>query len=234
MKLTGPEIQRRVSRGEDIVIEPFDPNQVNPNSYDLRLSSRLLVYNIVPTVNSPYRSDLVSRIYDTDKARREWAVDRRNRGCGVGNYRRVNDRDNKTEHIELAEWSDVLDMAANNPTYELEIPESGLVLVPGRLYIGSTVEYTETRNLVPCIDGKSSIGRLGINIHVTAGFGDVGFKGTWTLEITAVEPVRIYPNVRFCQISYEQVVGEIQEYQSKKYQGQRTPRASQAFEDFKQ
>jgi dCTP deaminase len=130
--------------------------------------------------------------------------------------------------------NDVLDMA-KEPEYErIYIPPypEGLVLVPGRLYIGSTIEYTETRNLVPGIEGRSSIGRLGIDVHATAGFGDVGFKGTWTLEISVTEPVRVYPGVRVCQIYYEPVTGEIAEYTSEKYQGQRGPRPSMLWKDF--
>jgi len=111
--------------------------------------------------------------------------------------------------------------------------KSGLVLIPGRLYIGSTVEYTETHDCVPCIEGRSSVGRLGINIHATAGFGDVGFKGTWTLEISVVEPVRIYPGVQICQISYDTVVGEIMPYTSEKYLGQREPRPSRMWKELK-
>ena len=87
----------------------------------------------------------------------------------------------------------VLDPKQDNRTGRLVIPEEGLVLHPGRLYLAKTVEYTETHNLVPMLVGRSSIGRLGIFVHVTAGFGDVGFSGNWTLELTCVQPVRVYP-----------------------------------------
>ena len=76
------------------------------------------------------------------------------------------------------------------------IPPEGLVLDPNRLYLGRTIERTETHNLVPMLEDRSSIGRLGLFVHVTAGFGDVGFCGYWTLEMFAVQPVRIYPGVR--------------------------------------
>ena len=68
------------------------------------------------------------------------------------------------------------------------------------------------------IEGRSSIGRLGLFVHVTAGFGDVGFCGYWTLEMFAVQPVRIYPHVSICQIFYHQIEGEIKPYVSDKYQ----------------
>lgn len=79
---------------------------------------------------------------------------------------------------------------------------NGYILRPGILYLGAINEYTETRNLVPWIDGRSSTGRLGISIHCTAGKGDNGFKGYFTLEIWCVVPVRIYNNIRIGQITY--------------------------------
>jgi len=111
-----------------------------------------------------------------------------------------------------------LDMRAPAPTRSFKIPPEGLLLEPGRLYLGRTLEYTETRDLVPMLEGRSSVGRLGLFIHVTAGFGDVGFRGFWTLEITPIHPVRIYAGVEICQIFYHQVIGDIVEYKSGKYQ----------------
>lgn len=105
-----------------------------------------------------------------------------------------------------------IDMLEDNPVKKIIIPEEGLVLYPGILYLGRTVEYTETHNLLPNIDGRSSIGRLGMSIHVTAGKGDIGFCGSWVAEITVVQPLRIYPNIEFCQIYYEDVRGEIEPY----------------------
>ena len=106
-------------------------------------------------------------------------------------------------HNELLVYdSHVLDMKVKNETKTISIPPEGLVLEPGIVYLGRTVEYTKTLNHVPMLEGRSSIGRLGIYIHVTAGFGDVGFSGYWTLEISCIQPVRIYPNVEICQIFY--------------------------------
>jgi dCTP deaminase len=84
--------------------------------------------------------------------------------------------------------------------------------------LGRTVERTETHGFVPMIEGRSSVGRLGLFVHVTAGFGDVGFCGFWTLEMFAVQPVRIYAGVGICQIFYHDVHGSIDEYKSSKYQ----------------
>lgn len=94
----------------------------------------------------------------------------------------------------------VLDMKEPNPVSRIIIPEDGLLLEPNRLYLGRTNEYTSTSRYVPMMEGRSSTGRLGLFIHVTAGFGDIGFSGYWTLEIFCVQPVRIYPNVEICQI----------------------------------
>ena len=126
---------------------------------------------------------------------------------------------------------DVLDLKKSNPTKKLEIPEEGLVLEPGKLYLGRTNEYTETDGFVPCIDGRSSIGRLGLFIHVTAGFGDVGFKGTWTLEIQCIQPIRIYPNIEIGQLHYELIQGKNTYYHGK-YLGQIDAQKSKMNEDF--
>lgn len=157
MILSGCEIEKRL--GTDIKIDPFNPENLNPNSYNLTLHHEALIYEEV-----------------------------------------------------------VLDMKKSNRVKYLEIPESGLTLEPNRLYLARTVERTETHNLVPMIEGRSSIGRLGLFVHVTAGFGDVGFAGYWTLEMFAVQPVKIYPGVSICQIFYHQIEGEVKEYVSGKYQ----------------
>jgi dCTP deaminase len=129
---------------------------------------------------------------------------------------------NLTLHDELLTYEEVvLDMAEPNRIRRLRIPKDGLVLTPQKLYLGRTAERTETHNYVPMIEGRSSIGRLGLFVHVTAGFGDVGFCGYWTLEMFAIQPIRIYPNVPICQIFYHQISGNIVEYCSNKYQHNR-------------
>jgi dCTP deaminase len=155
MILTGDEIRRQI--GTDIVLDPFFPERLNPNSYNLSLHHELLVYEEV-----------------------------------------------------------VLDLRSANRFRRVEIPPEGLVLKPGLIYLGRTVERTETRNLVPRIEARSSIRRLGI--HLCAGFGDVGYCGYWTLEMHTVQPVRIYAGVPICQIYYFQVVGNVIDYCSDKYQ----------------
>lgn len=171
MILSGKEIQRHM--GKDIVIQPFDPKRLNPNSYNLSLHNQLLVYE--------------------------------NR---------------------------LLDMKVPNPVKTLTIPESGLVLEPDKLYLGRTNEFTQTDRFVPMLEGRSSVGRLGLFIHVTAGFGDVGFAGYWTLEIFCVQPIRIYPNVEICQIYYHDIHGDYDLYQSGKYQNNTGIQPSLLYKDF--
>ncbi len=171
MILSGKEIQRHM--GKDIVIQPFDPKRLNPNSYNLSLHNQLLVYE--------------------------------NR---------------------------LLDMKLPNPVKTLTIPESGLVLEPDKLYLGRTNEFTQTDRFVPMLEGRSSVGRLGLFIHVTAGFGDVGFAGYWTLEIFCVQPIRIYPNVEICQIYYHDIQGDYDLYQSGKYQNNTGIQPSLLYKDF--
>ena len=102
-------------------------------------------------------------------------------------------------HNELLVYTEpVLDVKKPNGYKIISIPEDGLVLEPGVLYLGRTLEYTATQGFVPMLEGRSSIGRLGLCVHVTAGFGDVGFSGYWTLEIHAVQPVKVYPGIEVC------------------------------------
>ena len=109
----------------------------------------------------------------------------------------------------------ILDMKAHNTAKKIIIPKSGLVLEPGKLYLGRTNEYTETFNYVPMLEGRSSIGRLGMGIHVTAGFGDCGFKGFWTLEIYVIQPLVIYPDVEIGQLYYHTIDGDPINYEGK-------------------
>ncbi|MCR1843212.1 dCTP deaminase [Murimonas intestini] len=125
-----------------------------------------------------------------------------------------------------------LDMKRPNAAKKLVIPEEGLLLQPNVLYLGRTNEYTKTERFVPMLEGRSSIGRLGLYIHVTAGFGDIGFSGYWTLEIHCIQPVRIYPDVEICQIYYHDILGEYELYTSGKYQNNSGIQPSLLYKDF--
>ena len=171
MILSGKEIEKKI--GDEIIIEPYDPNQLNPNSYNLRLHEDLMVYDEVQ-----------------------------------------------------------LDMRQKNTASPLVIPDEGLLLETGKLYLGRTVEYTETNGLVPMLEGRSSVGRLGLFVHITAGFGDVGFKGFWTLEMFCVQPIRIYKGAEICQIFYHTIEGDYNPYSSGKYQNNKGVQASMMYKDF--
>lgn len=158
MIISGINIKKRL--GKSIIIDPYDENRINPNSYNLTLADEIMTYN------------------------------------------------------ETA-----LDMKKDNPWTLGKIPEEGILLQPNRLYLCRTAEYTETNGLVPMIEGRSSVGRLGLFVHITAGFGDVGFKGHWTLELSCIQPIRIYAGVEICQIFYHTIEGEYENYVGK-YTGQ--------------
>jgi len=131
----------------------------------------------------------------------------------------------------LATYKDrVLDAKKHNEIESFEIPDEGFVLQSGMLYLGVTEEYTETHNSVPFLEGKSSIGRLGIDIHATAGKGDVGFCNTWTLEISCTHPVRIYKGMPIGQLIYFMVHGDIETYYNKKKNAKYNKRTIQPVE----
>ena len=149
MILSDTRILEEIEKG-NILIEPFRPECMGTNSYDVHLGKYLATY--------------------TDR---------------------------------------VLDAKKHNQIEEFKIPEEGYVLQPGILYLGVTEEYTETHIHVPFLEGKSSAGRLGIFIHATAGKGDVGYCNTWTLEITVIQPIRIYAGMPIGQLIYFMVEGEV-------------------------
>ncbi|MBW6411881.1 dCTP deaminase [Clostridium weizhouense] len=171
MILSGKQIRNKL--GKDIIIEPYNENQLNPNSYNLKLHNELLVYE------------------------------------------------------ELT-----LDMKKENKCRKIMIPPEGIVLEPNKLYLGRTKEFTETDKFVPMLEGRSSIGRLGLFVHVTAGFGDVGFSGYWTLEIHCIQPIRIYADVEICQIYYHAIDGDYDKYLSGKYQNNKGIQPSLLYKDF--
>ena len=110
----------------------------------------------------------------------------------------------------LATYNDrILDARKHNQITTFEIPPEGYVLEPHVLYLGVTQEYTETKEHVPFLEGKSSVGRLGIDIHATAGKGDIGFCNYWTLEISVKQAVRVYAGMPIGQLIYFQVQGDL-------------------------
>jgi dCTP deaminase len=171
MILTGPEIHRQVEAGA-ILIDPFEPEQIRPNSYDFRLGSSLVEYR-----------------------------------------------------------DEILDARVDNPTLWGEIPLQGTVLQPRRIYLGHSVETIGSTRFVPIIRARSSVARLGLFIHVTADLIDIGYIGQWTLQLHAVQPLRIYPGMLVGQVTFWQVKGAVKLYEGK-YQGGSGPQASKAYADF--
>ncbi len=131
----------------------------------------------------------------------------------------------------------ILDSRKHNKTTLITLPEDGFVLEPDKFYLGVTEEYTETHLHVPFLEGKSSVGRLGIDIHATAGKGDVGFCNHWTLEISVKQPVRVYSGMPIGQLIYFKVQGEVDTLYSKKFNAKYNTRCdlpveSQMFRNF--
>ena len=123
---------------------------------------------------------------------------------------------------------DVLDFEKDNPSKLIDIPSEGFILQPGELYIGNIIERVATDKYISAIDGRSSVGRLGILIHATAGFGDIGFNGNYTLEIFCIKPVRIYPNMLIGQVYFSAPYGDVDFLYRGRYQGQTEPTTSRS------
>lgn len=172
MVLTGKEIQRQVGL-DNIQIHPFNEKQLNPNSYNLTLNNKLLVYR-----------------------------------------------------------NHTLDMKQQNDTAEIIIPTEGYLLEPNKLYLGSTNEFVQTDKYLSTVEGRSSTARIGLDVHKTAGFIDVGFAGHITLEFQVVQLLIIYPNIPVCQIIYHEIVGHVSLYVGK-YQNNNGVQASRIYQDFK-
>ena len=238
--LSGMEILNQIEKG-NIVISDFDRSRLNPNSYNIRLGNKLKVYTKATiTVDElsieiskrmePYTKEykaITNALLDgKDNILSEEENEKRNK--------RLQEIYKKKEEIStqvLREYA--LDPKKDNETTDIEIPEEGYVLIPGILYLGETMEYTETYGLVPNIDGRSTTGRLGIEVHRTAGFGDIGFKGKWTLEITVTHPVIIYPGMEIGQLYYETIEGDASMSYSGKYQNQQGVQAAKVDKEYK-
>ena len=178
--LTASKILKEIKAG-NIGIDPFNIDQLNPNSYNVRLNNKLLIYS---HSNQTYKTST----NDIKCITKQCPLDPKNP---------------KTLEIE-----------------SLIINEDGYILEPGILYLGSTKETISSDKYISAIDGRSSIGRLGISIHSTAGFGDIGFSGTYTLEISVVQPVVIYPNMLIGQVYFTEPNGDIDFLYSGRYQNQ--------------
>jgi len=96
----------------------------------------------------------------------------------------------------------ILDCASENRTYRVKIPRDGLILSPELFYLGYTVEKGGSSSFVPMYEGRSSLARLGLVSHFSAGFGDIGFESQWTLEIAVKLPLKVYSGMAIGQIYF--------------------------------
>ncbi len=184
--LSDRDIRAALEAGE-IVIRPYDPQDLQPSSVDLHLDRRFRVF-------------------------------RNNRYAFI---------DVRQEQPDLTE---LLTIADDEP----------FILHPGEFVLGQTLEWTELPNdLVARLEGKSSLGRLGLLIHSTAGYVDPGWKGNLTLELSNVAnlPIALYFGMKIGQISYFRMTSPVDRpYGSKelgsKYQGQSEPTASAFHKNF--
>ncbi|MFF0484850.1 dCTP deaminase [Streptomyces sp. NPDC004435] len=170
MILTGPEITAAAHDGR-LTISPFEPGQVNPNSYNVRLGPTLLTYTTA-----------------------------------------------------------VIDAHQPNPTATVEIGEDGYVLQPSELYLGHTLEQVGSDTFVPLLFGRSSVGRLGLFVEITAPIGDIGFHGQWTLMLSPIRPLRVYAGMKIGQIMFFVSTGVIDLYAGK-YQAADGPQPSRYWRD---
>ena len=187
MILSDTRILEEIEKGT-IKIKPYRREDLGSNSYDCHLGEWLGLY----------LNGLSIPVWDIITGQKQY-----NRKIMKNYVKEVNEKP--------------LDAAMNNSIVLFKIPPKGLVLYNSVFYLGATEEYTETHAHVPFIEGKSSTGRLSIDIHATAGKGDVGFCGFWTLEISVKQSVKVYAGMPIGQLIYFPVDGEVEvNYNNKK------------------
>lgn len=187
--LSGPEILKQIQVGR-ITVDPFNEKHLNPASIDLTLGRGVKIYrgSYYNPNFSPSESKIASGKLTED-------------GLDFRPYTDLSCRDTKNP----AHWE--------TDNFEIN-PELGWILQPGLGYLMHTAERVTTNCYVPILDGKSSVGRIFVKVHETAGYGDTGFDGQYTLEVTTHQmPVRVYPGMRFCQMRFHTLVGEVSSYQ---------------------
>lgn len=184
MILTDIEISKAIHAG-DISITPFSSTQLNITSYDLTLGDEVRVYREF-VQGTPLDCAQVVNSYGKP-AHGEQAI--------------------QGMTLEPAYGNPVLDVQRAARTEAWRFDHRGFVLKPRIGYLMHTRESVWTERYNPILDGKSSIGRLFIQVHATAGYGDPGFSGQYTLEVIVQHPVRVYPGMRIAQIRFHQLHG---------------------------
>jgi len=211
--LTDKIIAASVEAGT-IKITPYDPRQLNPASYDVTLGDEVRVYRRWVSYDEHYdvRPEFGMSTADITGKPRDGSDFVANSGM-------------------------VLDVKDEPETVLFKIdPERGWILRPGIGYLMCTRERIWTRKYVPILDGKSSIARLFMQIHCTAGFGDPNFDGNYTLEVIVQHPLKVYPGMRIGQIRFHTMHGEVEKAYDKvgHYRGEAATGAvgSQAWRQF--
>lgn len=197
MILSDKTILQEMEQG-NIIISPFQEEHLNPNSVDLTLAPACKVYARKIRICSYIEMPIWVKQYGayTD--------------IGGGGF----------------QYEEPLDVKDPGPINNLIIKEEGFVLLPNEFYLYACNERIGVLNTIcATVMAKSSLGRLGLDIVIgPAGFIDSGFQGSLVLEMRVARPLRIYPNMKICQIKFERVEGEVIEpYHKKKgskYAGQ--------------
>lgn len=171
------EIMRRAAAPDDLTIDPFHPEAVQPASYDVRLGSTLL----------------------------RW-------------------------------WGDTVNPDLDQSAFWRQLPlgqDGAWLLYPGAFYLGVTLESLAIPNDLLChLHGRSSLGRLGIQIHTTAGLVDPGWCGKLTLEITVqAGPTRLRPGMPIGQLTFQQLVSAAADPYEGKYWDDVEPTPSRLYQE---
>lgn len=203
--LTGAEIEACVDIGR-IHIEDFDKSRLNPNSYNLRIGNKISM--IKPNKSKTYIGS-PDPVYDEHLGYIQHA----------------------TAVTRVHEWIEI-DLKEKTELITEDIPDDGYVLEPNQLYLIPTMEKIATDYYEPIITGRSSIGRLGVTVHQTGDFGDIGFSGRWTLQVKVTYPTRIYPYFPMAQIYFLTPHGDIRDLYKGKYNNATGVMGSKVYEDF--
>jgi len=209
-------------RQGDIRIDPFNEEQLNPTSYDLTLGDEVRVYKRWVAYDEYYSVPANARGLGLPLNQEELVA------VGGGKPRDGSDL--------IANNSNIYDVRQEPETVSFKInKEAGWILKPGIGYLMHTRERIWTQKFVPIVDGKSSIGRLFLLIHFTAGYGDPNFDGQYTLEVSALHPVKVYPGMRIGQIRFHTIEGSLVKPYNGNYVGEAAQGAvaSRAWRQFK-
>ncbi len=135
---------------------------------------------------------------------------------------------------QLIEFDTDLDAKEKPKFRKIIIPESGYILKPGKLYLASTYEKIGSDNFVTQLIGRSSMGRLGLFLQITAPLGHVGTFHSWTLELKVVQPLRVYPLMKIGQVTFWKIKGrKTRTYKNGEYKQFQSAQISKFYKELK-